>query len=128
VEYVEPREDSERAIVAIWEELFGISPIGVYDNFFELGGHSLLGTQVVSRVRSVLEVELPVRVLFEGPTVAEMAEAVARGEGAGAGPVEAIQRADRGEDANDLLARIDDLSEEEMEALLAQLSAGEEEV
>jgi hypothetical protein len=120
VEFVAPRDERETAIASIWEELFGIAPIGVYDNFFELGGHSLLGTQVVSRVRAALEVELPVRVLFEGPTVAELAAAVERGDGVdGAGDV--IGRADAGGDAADLLARLDELSEEEMEALLAQM-------
>jgi acyl transferase domain-containing protein len=121
-EYVAPRNERETAIVDIWQELFGIEPIGVYDNFFELGGHSLLGTQVVSRVRTALEVDVPVRVLFEGPTIADLAMAVET-NASGSGPMEAIQRADRGDDAADLLARLDELSEEEMEALLGELSA-----
>ncbi|MDB4951687.1 MAG: Polyketide synthase type [Gemmatimonadetes bacterium] len=124
-DYVAPRDEPETAITGIWQELFGIEPIGVYDNFFELGGHSLMGTQVMSRVRVALGADVPVRVLFEGPTVAQLAAAIAAGAGAG-GAVQAIQRADAGEDAADLLARLDDLSEEEMEALLAELSAGEE--
>jgi acyl transferase domain-containing protein len=120
-DYVAARNENETAIVDIWQELFGIAPIGVYDNFFELGGHSLLGTQVVSRVRTTLQVDVPVRVLFEGPTIADLAMAV-ESSAAGAGPMEAIQRADRGDDAADLLARLDELSEEEMEALLGELS------
>jgi phthiocerol/phenolphthiocerol synthesis type-I polyketide synthase E len=124
-ELVAPRSEAETTITGIWQELFGIEPIGVFDNFFELGGHSLLGTQVVSRVRVALGADIPVRVLFEGPTVAELAAAIEAGAGSGAA-VETIQRADRGDEAADLLARIDELSEEEMEALLAELSAGEE--
>ncbi|HET6762912.1 MAG TPA: beta-ketoacyl synthase N-terminal-like domain-containing protein [Longimicrobiaceae bacterium] len=124
-EYVAPRDEAETAITAIWQELFGIEPIGVFDNFFELGGHSLLGTQVVSRVRVALGADIPVRILFEGPTVAELAAAIASGAGS-VSSGDTIQRADGGDEAADLLSRLDELSEEEMEALLAQLSAGEE--
>jgi phthiocerol/phenolphthiocerol synthesis type-I polyketide synthase E len=124
-DFVAPRSEAETTITGIWQELFGIEPIGVFDNFFELGGHSLLGTQVVSRVRVALGADIPVRVLFEGPTVAELAAAIEAGAGSGAAQ-DSIQRADRGDEAADLLARIDELSEEEMEALLAELSAGEE--
>jgi phthiocerol/phenolphthiocerol synthesis type-I polyketide synthase E len=124
-EFVAPRDEAETTIAGIWQELFGIEPIGVYDNFFELGGHSLLGTQVVSRVRAALGADIPVRVLFEGPTVSELAAAIAGGAGQG-GAVDTIQRAGGGDEAAELLSRLDELSEEEMEALLAQLSAGEE--
>jgi acyl transferase domain-containing protein len=75
-EYLAPRDSIERAIADLWEALLGISPVGVHDNFFDLGGHSLLGTQVMSRLREGLQVDLPVRCLFEGPTVAELAAAV----------------------------------------------------
>ncbi|MBV8856636.1 MAG: hypothetical protein JOZ02_06730, partial [Acidobacteria bacterium] len=65
-------------LCAVWSELLGVERVGVEDNFFELGGHSLLVTQVVSRVRQVFEVELPLRSLFESPTVAEAALAISQ--------------------------------------------------
>ncbi len=72
--FVAPRSDLEHTVADIWQTLLGIQPIGLNDDFFELGGHSLLATQVVSRLRDVLHVELPLRSLFEATTVAELAE------------------------------------------------------
>ena len=72
--FVAPRSELERTVAGIWQTLLGIQPIGLNDDFFELGGHSLLATQVVSRLRDVLRVELPLRSLFEATTVAELAE------------------------------------------------------
>lgn len=73
-EYAAPRDHIERQIVEIWQELLGLSEVGIYDNFFaELGGHSLLATQLVSRLRKAFSVELPLRKFFEAPTVAELA-------------------------------------------------------
>ncbi len=63
-------------ILEIWRELLGIREIGPDDNFFELGGHSLLGTSMLSRVRRELGVSLPLRALFEAPTVRTLAERV----------------------------------------------------
>jgi amino acid adenylation domain-containing protein len=68
--YVAPVTGLEREMAAIWRDILRVERIGVYDNFFELGGHSLLAMKLVARVRNVLEYELPLRVLFETPTVA----------------------------------------------------------
>jgi len=71
--YEGPTNEVERAIVELWEELLGMSGIGIHDDFFELDGHSLLGTMLMTRLRKMFQVELPLRTLFEGPTVAELA-------------------------------------------------------
>jgi len=71
--YVAPSNDVDRKLVDIFQELLGIEPIGIHDNFFALGGDSLTGTVLISQVRKHFQIELPVRSLFEAPTVDELA-------------------------------------------------------
>jgi len=73
-EFIAPRTPEEEIVAEVWSQVLGIERIGIYDNFFELGGHSLLATQVVSRMREAFGVEIPLRRLFEVPTVAGLAE------------------------------------------------------
>ena len=72
--FVAPRNPTEEIVAETWAKLLSLKQVGVHDNFFNLGGHSLLVTQVISRLLDILEVEVPVRVLFEAPTVAGLAE------------------------------------------------------
>ena len=72
-EYVAPRNDVEQAVVDLWKQTLGVDKIGVNDNFFELGGHSLLAAQMVWNLRQRYPVEVPLRKLFESPTVAGVA-------------------------------------------------------
>jgi amino acid adenylation domain-containing protein len=74
--FVAPRTTAETVLAAIWAEVLGVSRVGVHDNFFALGGHSLLATQVVSRIRSEFALDMPLRLLFERPTVSGLAGAV----------------------------------------------------
>ncbi|QOC95183.1 amino acid adenylation domain-containing protein [Micromonospora craniellae] len=75
--YTAPRDEVEGVIAALWEEFFGIQPIGVHDNFFELGGHSLLATQVLNRVRAELGRPVTPAQLLSRPTIAALAELLA---------------------------------------------------
>jgi acyl carrier protein len=110
--YEAPRDELEERLAAIWQDLFGIEPVGRGDSFLELGGHSLLAIQMVTQIRAALEVELPVTALFESPTVAELGKAVRRARGE-EDPAE----------LEALLALIEGLSPEEAAERLAEMGA-----
>jgi amino acid adenylation domain-containing protein len=69
---VEPRSELEGLVAKVWREVLKLDKIGIHDNFFDLGGHSLLATQIVAKLRGDLCQEVPVRLLFEAPTVAKL--------------------------------------------------------
>ncbi len=73
-EYVAPGTETEKSIAGIWSAVLHLTRIGSRDNFFALGGHSLLATQVLSRIRQTFDIDLPLRAIFEAPTVAELAK------------------------------------------------------
>ena len=86
----------EEVLIGIWSDVIGLKQPGVHDNFFAIGGHSLLATQLVSRVRSAFEIELPLREIFTHPTIAELAARVeaarAQGSTLQAPPITAASR------------------------------------
>ncbi len=94
--YVAARTPVENLLVGIWEQVLGIAQVGINDSFFDLGGHSLLATQVASRIRTVFEVEIPLRNLFEATTIAKLADLVEAALRAGTGamlpPIELVPR------------------------------------
>jgi acyl carrier protein len=95
--YAAPENELEERIADVWQSLLGVDRVGVHDDFFALGGHSLLATQIIARLKDMFELELPLKVIFEAPTIAKLALLV--------------------EEA--ILAEIEELSEDEAEALVA---------
>jgi acyl carrier protein len=75
-----PRTPLEEILCGIWQEVLGAEQVGVTDNFFELGGHSLLVTQIISRVREIFRVELPVRKLFDAVTIEQLSSIIVENE------------------------------------------------
>jgi amino acid adenylation domain-containing protein len=96
-EFVPPRTPVEEMVAGAWAQVLKLDRVGIHDNFFALGGHSLLATQVVARVRQIFGVEIPLRAMFEAPTVAEFSrrtEAVLK-SGSGVGPTSIPKVAER---------------------------------
>jgi amino acid adenylation domain-containing protein len=110
---VAPRTPVEATVAAVWSEVLGVEQVGAGDDFFELGGHSLLATQIVSRLSRELGVDLGLRAFFDEPTVAGVALAITR---------EQVQQEDPDRMAR-LLARVQDLSPEELAELLREEGA-----
>ena len=103
VRAAEPRTEVERALAAVWMEVLRAERVYLNDNFFDLGGHSLLASQVVTRLREALGVELPLARVFEAPTLAQLSAAVE------AAQLEAMA---------ELWSDLDELSDEQVLALL----------
>jgi acyl carrier protein len=81
-EFVAPRDEVEKAVAAVMQEILGLARVGAHDNFFDLGGHSLLAAQVLARLRQVFQIELPLRVFFETATPERIARALVAAESA----------------------------------------------
>jgi amino acid adenylation domain-containing protein len=122
---VAPRNATEVLLVDIWREILQCDQIGIHDNFFHLGGHSLLATQIVSRVARAVGVELPVRVVFEAPTIAAMAQAVEAAERQPEARTVVPARLIEPSRAQSILDRLDKLSDNEVEELLLELEEKE---
>jgi aryl carrier-like protein len=75
-EYVGPRNEVEEKLCAIWSQVLGVERIGIHDNFFDLGGDSILATQAVSRIRKTGYFSLPLKSLFQKPTIANLAREI----------------------------------------------------
>ena len=106
--YVAPRTPVEEEVAKIWTEILALNLVGIHDNFLELGGHSLAATRVVSHVLKTFQVEIPLRSLFEAPTVAEMAAVI----------VESQARKLKQADLDRLLTELESLSDNAAQRLL----------
>ena len=106
--YVAPRTPTEEILAGIYADVLGLERVGVLDNFFEMGGHSLLATQVIARLRVSFQIEMPLRHMFEQPTVAGLAAIVIETQAAQADSDEIAQ----------ILEELNQLSEDEAESLL----------
>ena len=127
--YAEPRDATEAVVVAVFQKVLGIDRVGIHDSFFQLGGHSLVGLQVLARLREELRIEVPLRTLFEEPTAAGLAACVAGIAGiAGGAGAQTVPEIRSGMDAEEVLESLDELSDREVEALLAEMTADQEEM
>ena len=108
--YVAPRSLTERILERIWADVLGLDCVGIHDNFFDLGGHSLAASQVIARVIQTLQLELPIKALFDSPTVAEMASIVAQNQATQASEDELAQ----------MLREVEAVTEEEARQLVAK--------
>lgn len=123
-QFVEPRNEQERVIARIWEQILGVTPIGVFDKFFELGGHSLLAVQLISELRQAFQVELSAQKLFEAPSVAQLSGCITAEL-----DKSKVTRAEQ-EQARlaEMLEFVEKLSEEEVAELLGKEGALEQEL
>jgi amino acid adenylation domain-containing protein len=115
--YQAPRDQREELLCELYGEILGVPRVGVGDNFFGLGGHSLTAAQLIARVRTSLGVDLPLRAIFESPTVADLAAALA------AEPLQAAPAPRIG--PHGVLAELDRLTDSEVDDLLARIIAEE---
>jgi len=109
-EYVAPSSAAEQLLAETWARVLKLERVGVHDNFFEIGGHSLLATQLISQVRDIFQIELPLRRLFEEPTIDGLLREIAKAWG-GIEVVEEIART---------VKEIEQLPQESVKALLSQ--------
>jgi amino acid adenylation domain-containing protein len=112
-EFVAPNNARERRLAEIWGKVLNIDRVGTLDNFFELGGHSLLATQVMSRIREEFQVEVPLRRLFETPTIKGLSTAIG----------EYPEKVEPNQEIDQLLDALDDLPADELEQLLSEKEA-----
>lgn len=127
--HIDPRNETEQKLVTIWQNVLNISPISVLDDFFELGGHSLLATQIIAQIHKTFHVALPLRRLFETPTIGEIALSIQQyqaEQNLTTNWQSIVPTVDDHSDVQSLLTRIDDMSPEEITALLREYTANED--
>ena len=111
--FVHPTTDIQQKLTAVWQEVLALDKIGVQDNFFELGGHSLAASRIIARIVKTFDLDLPLKALFESPTVAEMAEVITQNQSNKASQTN-LER---------LLSELEAISDEEAEQTLTFTTA-----
>lgn len=109
-EYTAPRTDTEKRIAAIMSVVLNIDKVGIKDNFFDLGGHSMLGTQVIARVKDEFKIDLPLRIIFENPTIEGIVQAMTKQQ------AQLIES----NELEKMLDELDGLSEDDIQKLLSE--------
>lgn len=123
--FTPPRTPVEEKLTGIWRGLLSQPEIGIDDNFFEIGGHSLLAMQLMARVQKEFGTELSLRNIFEAPTIAELAAILERKQAAAQeNPIQLPRPRISPEEAKELLKKLDELSDLEVESLLQQVESG----
>lgn len=108
VVYAAPRTAMEEVLTMLWADVLNRDQVGIHDDFFELGGHSLTATRAVSKIREIFAISIPLRILFETPTVAGLSERI-RHE---------FDQANRLEKIAELLLKVQHMSSDEVDAML----------
>jgi acyl transferase domain-containing protein len=116
-EYEAPRDELEKALVEMWQRLFGIDRVGIHDDFFNLGGNSLLAIQLISQLRKQFKVEMLLSKLFESPTVARLVAVIAASR----------EKQKELDEIERMLKEIEQMPGDEVEANLQHLQSGGEE-
>jgi tyrocidine synthetase-3 len=109
--YVVPGTPLEAELASIWADILCIDRAGIHDNFFDLGGHSLAASRVISQIIQTFQLELPIKALFDSPTIAEMAAIIDQNRTKPAGAVEVSR----------MLGEVETMTDDEAEAAVKQL-------
>jgi amino acid adenylation domain-containing protein len=115
VSYVSFRNETEKQLIGMWEEVLDVRPIGIHDNFFDLGGHSLTAGRIVSSVLQHFQLKIPLQALFQSPTVAEMAAVITEHQGKQLG----------NEELEHILADLESLPDEQAQRLVSESRRGD---
>jgi amino acid adenylation domain-containing protein len=108
--YVAPRTPVQAELAEIWNDVLSLERVGIEDNFFDLGGHSLAATRLISQVIKKFQLEIPIKALFDAPTVADMAEIISQHQAKRASDAELMQ----------MLRHVEAMTDEESQELLAR--------
>ena len=112
IAYVAPTTETQKAICGLWSELLGVDDIGIHDSFLELGGDSLLASRLISRMREVFQLELPIRLFFEASTVTELSAAV-----------EQLRAEEEERELEEMMEKIQTMSEEDLDKELLRMES-----